>query len=130
VSVASAVVDDEAIDGQAAAALPALTMVFLRGRSFMVEIQRTALLIEATLQPVFRETAGVVLELSEDGVAELLVEIRSLKGEGIEEDADASAGESDLLGLAEESGAEALAAELGWDEEEIDKEPVVAGTPP
>lgn len=96
----------------------------------MVEIQRTALLIEATLQPVFRETAGVVLELSEDGVAELLVEIRSLKGEGIEEDADASAGESDLLGLAEESGAEALAAELGWDEEEIDKEPVVAGTPP
>jgi hypothetical protein len=56
--------------------------------------------VEAFAEPEFGGSGREVLELAEDGVAELLVEVGRLKGEGVEVDADAASGAGDLFGLA------------------------------
>ncbi len=69
----------------------------------------------------------MILELAEDGEAELFVEGASLEVEGVEPDAGEITGAGDLLGLPHEVCAEAMAAEGFGDEEELDEEPFVAG---
>ena len=67
----------------------------------------------------------VVVELAEEGVAELLVERTG--GEGVEPEADAGVFAGELLGLEHEGAAMALAAErLGY-EKGFDEEPAIAG---
>ena len=78
--------------------------------------------LEALLQPGLGVTGWVVLELAEEGVAELLVE--EAGGEGVEPEADAGVLAGEVLGAVHEGAAVALAAERVGDEVGLDEEPL------
>jgi thiamine-phosphate pyrophosphorylase len=72
----------------------------------------------------------MVLEFTEDGVAEFLVEAESLKGEGVQPEAGAIALAGDVFGLMDELASDAGAAQVFGDKEEFDEEPFVGGATP
>src|SRR5258708_2275263 len=69
--------------------------------------------------------AGVVVEVAEACITELLVERQCLEGEGLEIDANAVAREGDLFGAEHECPSEACATGFCRDDEGRDVKPFV-----
>jgi len=72
----------------------------------------------------------MIFQFAEDGVAEFLVEAKSLEGKRVQPYACAVALAGDVFGLLHEAGSRACPTEIFGDKEELDEEPFIGGAAP